>query len=418
MAITEKPGHCQTQRIWPVGHNTENRGRFRHTVQDGLSDATATRGENHKIRSSTLSNGNVPEPYPCSRRGAEGNSLHNERWIPHKTGGGTFSRSQERASRLRTVGAFQAAPLQRRTNDVLQMPVIQAPQSHMSQPRVLCNLQRQTRDKCLHKETQGGTSYNGAMRKLQREPSCMESQMPRMSETDPQRTMPGHNPAKKRKDSYTEEAENLGNCPISTGNIKNRLLCGNVKGSSEASTNPQVPKGEKATKGKKTHQDCRAAIKARCGRKFPQGKEGPGTSRQVDSKGQSRNKENCFCTNTDISYASTRKETQTPRRERKESVTQTSPVKTPVTKTPTTLKEGAYSLSGQQLVVMMQTFATALAAQLNITLHTEQVKNATRATLNASKFLSKINEDKTRRQNKMSISLDAGMNTSMDITDH
>ena len=107
------------------------------------------------------------------------------------------------------------------------------------------------------------------------------------------------------------------------------------------------------------------------------------------------------------------KETQTPRRERKESLTQTSPVKTPAT-----LKEGAYNLSGQQLVVMMQTFATALAAQLNITLHTEQVKNATRATLNASKFLTKTNEDKTRRQNKMSISLDAGMNTSMEIIDH
>ena len=67
---------------------------------------------------------------------------------------------------------------------------------------------------------------------------------------------------------------------------------------------------------------------------------------------------------------------------------------------------------------MMQTFATALAAQLNITLQTEQVKNATRAILNASKFLTKTSEDKTRRQNKMSISLDAGMNTSMDITDH
>ena len=100
------------------------------------------------------------------------------------------------------------------------------------------------------------------------------------------------------------------------------------------------------------------------------------------------------------------KETQTPRRERKESVAQTSPVKTPVTKTPATLKEGAYNLSGHQLVMMMQTFATALAAQLNITLQTEQVKNATRATLNASKFLTKTSEDKTRRQNKMSISLE------------
>ena len=112
------------------------------------------------------------------------------------------------------------------------------------------------------------------------------------------------------------------------------------------------------------------------------------------------------------------KETQTPRRERKESVTQTSPVKTPVTKTLATLKEGAFNLSGQQLVVMMQTFATALAAQLNITLHTEQVKKATRATLNASKFLTKTKEDKTRRQNKMSISLDEDMNTSMEMIDH
>ena len=112
------------------------------------------------------------------------------------------------------------------------------------------------------------------------------------------------------------------------------------------------------------------------------------------------------------------KEAQTPRRERKKSVTQTSPVKTPVTKTPATLKEGAYNLSGHQLVVMMQTFATALEAQLNITLQTEQVKKATRATLSASKFLTKTSEDKTRRQNKMSISLDAGMNTSMEIIDH
>ena len=111
------------------------------------------------------------------------------------------------------------------------------------------------------------------------------------------------------------------------------------------------------------------------------------------------------------------KETQTPRRERKESVTQTPPMKTLVTKTSATMKEGDYSLSGHQLVLMMQTFATALAAQLNITLQTEQVKNAMRATFNASKFLNRTSEDKTRRQDKMLISLDTGMNTSMEITD-
>ena len=79
------------------------------------------------------------------------------------------------------------------------------------------------------------------------------------------------------------------------------------------------------------------------------------------------------------------KETQIPRRERKKSVTQTSPMKTLVTKTQATKKEGDYSLSGHQLVLMMQTFATALVVQLTITLQTEQVKNAMRATLNASK---------------------------------
>ena len=105
------------------------------------------------------------------------------------------------------------------------------------------------------------------------------------------------------------------------------------------------------------------------------------------------------------------KETQTPRRERKESETQT-----PATKTLATMKEGDYSLSRHQLVLMMQTSA-ALIAQLNIKLQTEQVKKATRATLNATKFLTRSSKDKTRRQNKMTISLEASMNTSMEMID-
>ena len=251
--------------------------------------------------------------------GTESNPMHDQRWISHKTGGGASNRSQEGASRPRTMGAFQTAPLHRGTNEVLQMPAILAPQSYMSQPRVLCNLQRQTRDKCLHKQAQGGTSYNGAMHKLRREPSCMESQMPRTSETDSDRTTPGHNPAKKRKSSYTEEADNFGDCPLNIRNVKNRLLCGNIKRSSQASANSQAPKGEKATKAKKSHQHCRAAIKSRCGGKFPQGEERPSTSREVDGegKGQSRNKENGFCTNTDISCASTSKGDPNPRKGKK-----------------------------------------------------------------------------------------------------
>ena len=233
---TQKPVDGQNQRLRSVGHYPKDRGSLQH-VEPDVSHTTKTRGEGYQIHPSPLSNGNVSVPHPSCRWGTERSPMHDQRWISHKTDGVASNRSQEGASRPRTVGAFQAAPLQRRTNEVLQVPAILAPQSHMSQPRVLCNLQRQTRDKCLHKEAQGGTSYNGAMHKLQRESSCMESQMPRTSETDSDRTTPGHNPAKKRKGSYTEEADNLGNCPLNIRNVKNRLLCGNVKRSSQARAN-------------------------------------------------------------------------------------------------------------------------------------------------------------------------------------
>ena len=294
--------------LMSVGHYPKDRGSLQH-IEPNVFHTTKTRGEDYQIHPSPLSNGNVSVPHLSCRWGTESNPMHNQRWISHKTDGGASDRSQEEASQPRTVGAFQAAPLHRETNEVLQMLAILAPQSYMSQHRVLCNLQRQTRDKCLHKEAQGGTSYNDGMHKLQREPSCMESQMPRTSETDSDRTMPGHNPAKKRKVSYTEEADNLRDSPLNIRNIKNRLLCGNIKRSSQASANSQAPKGEKATKAKKSHQHCRATIKSRCGGRFPQGEERPGTSRGVDGegKGQSRNKENGFCTNTDISCASTSK---------------------------------------------------------------------------------------------------------------
>ena len=244
--------------------------------------------------------------------------------------------------------------------------------------------------------------------------------MPRTSETDSDRTTPGHNPAKKRKGSYTEEADNLGDCPLNIRNIKNRLLCVNIKRSSQASANSQAPKGEKATKQRKAtntaEQPSSPAVEENSHR------ERKGLAHLVKSTAKAKAKaETKKMVSAQIHTSpvpAPAKETQTPRRERKESVAQTSPVKHLVTKTPATLKEGSYNLSGHQLVVMMQTFATALAAQLNITLQTEQVKNATRATLNASKFLVRTSEGKTRRQNKMSTSLAAGMNTSMEIIDH
>ena len=166
------------------------------------------------------------------------------------------------------------------------MPAIRAPQSHMSQPRVLCNLQRQTRDKCLHKQAQGETSYNRSMHKLQREPSCMESQMPRTSsETDSGRTTPGHYPAKKRKGSYTEEADNLGDCPLNIRNIKNRLLCGNTKRSPQASANSQAPKGEKAAKAKEKPPTLRRSHPVPLWRKIPTGR---GKARHISSSQRRR----------------------------------------------------------------------------------------------------------------------------------
>ena len=75
---------------------------------------TKTRGEDYQIHPSPLSNGNVSVPHPSCRWGTESNPMHDQRWISHKTGRGASNRSQEGASRPRTVGAFQVAPLHRR----------------------------------------------------------------------------------------------------------------------------------------------------------------------------------------------------------------------------------------------------------------------------------------------------------------
>ena len=236
--------------------------------------------------------------------------------------------------------------------------------------------------------------------------------MPRTSETDSDRTTPGHNPAKKRKSSYSKEADNLHNCPLNLRIDNNCLLCGNAKRSPEESANSQAPKGEEVSKGKKTYQDCGAAIKPAVEENFRRERKGPSHLVKSTAKVKAETKKMVSAQIQTSPVPAPAKETQPPRRERKESVTQAPPMKTPVT-----VKEGDYSQSGYQLVLMMQTFATALAAQLNITMHTEQVKKAIRTTLGAAKFLIRTSEDKMRRQNKMSISLDADMSTSMEIID-
>ena len=118
MAGTEEPDDGQIQRLWPVGNNPKGGVSLQHAKPDGLSYTTATRTD-YEVHSSTLPNGNVPVPHPSSRWDTEGNLLNNERWISHKTSGGTSSRSQKGASGLRTMGALQAAPLQRRADEVL-----------------------------------------------------------------------------------------------------------------------------------------------------------------------------------------------------------------------------------------------------------------------------------------------------------
>ena len=236
--------------------------------------------------------------------------------------------------------------------------------------------------------------------------------MHRMSETDPDRTTPGHNAAKKRKASYTKEADNLHNCPLNLRINKNHLLCRNAKRSPEESANSQAPKGQEAAKGKKTVQDCGEAIKPHGRGKFPQGEERPSTSRQVNGEGESRNKENGFCTNRDISCASTSKGDSNPHKGKKR-VGNTNPDH----KNPGHSKGRGLQSVRTPTCPDVADFATAMAVQLSITLQTEQVKKATRATLNAMKFLTRTSEDKTRRQNKMSISLDEGMNTSMEMID-
>ena len=394
-----------------MGHNTEDRGCLQDTEPNKLFDTIKTRGEDYELHSSPLPNGNISGPHPSSKLSSKGNPLHNQRWISQKTSGGTSCGNQKGATRPRTVGAFQAATLQRRADKMLQVSEVRAPQGQMPQPGVLCHLQRQTRDQCLYQKTQGGTKHNSMLHQLQREPPCVEPQMPRMSETDSNRTMPGHNnTANQGEGSHTKEASHFCYCPLNHRIKKNRLPCKNTERSPEMNPHSKDPKGEETAKGKKTFQDCRTSNKLCCRGKHLQGKEGPGTSRKVDGEAQSgggtKSQTKMVSAQIQTSPVSApAKETQIPRRERKESETQT----------PATTKDGSYSLSGQQIIIMMQTFATALVVQLNITLQTEQVKKTTGTTLNAPKFLTRTSKKMMRRRNKMSINLDAGMNTSMEI---
>ena len=76
MAGTQKPGDGQTQCLWPVGHNTEDRGCLQDIEPDGLFDTIDTRGEDHQICYSSLPNGNVSGSHLSSRWGTKGNPLH------------------------------------------------------------------------------------------------------------------------------------------------------------------------------------------------------------------------------------------------------------------------------------------------------------------------------------------------------
>ena len=419
LAGTQKPGDGQTKCLRSVGHYPKDRGSLHH-VEPNMFHTTKTRGEDYQIHPSPLSNGNVYVPHPSCRWGTESNPMHDQRWISHKIGGSASNRSQEGASRPRTMGAFQTAPLHRGTNEVLQMPAILAPQSHMLQPRVLCNLQRQTRDKCLHKQAQRGTSYNGVMHKLQREPSCMDPKCPerlRLIQTGQRQATT----QSRRERAATPRRQTISvTVPSTSGTSRTVSFAETLKGvhkrvpTSKPQREKSSPRQRKATNT--AEQPSSPTVEENSHRE----RKGPAhlVKSTAKAKAKTETKKMVSAQIQTSPVPAPAKETQTPRREGKESVTQTSPVKTPVTKTPATLKEGACNLSGHQLVVMMQTFAIALAMQLNITLQTEQAKHATRTTLNASKFLTKISEDKTRRQNKMSISLDVGMNTSMEIIEH
>ena len=412
MAGTKKPGDGQTQRVWPMVHHTKNGRSLPNTVSDRITDTVTTGGENLQIHSPPLPNGDVSVPHLSTGWGTEGNSMQDQGWISHQTSGGPSHRDEEGPPRLGTLGAFQDAPLPRRAIEMFQVPKIRAPQSNMPQRRVLRNLQWQTRDLCLHKQTQGGSKHNSTLCKLQREPPCVDRKMPRASETDSDRTTPGHrHTAKEGEGSYTEETSYLHNSSLNLRIRKNGLFCGEGKGSSETNSDSQASKGREVTKGKEPSQNSGRDPKPCGSRTYPQREERPGhlVKSSAKAKAKAEKKKMISAQIQTSPIPATPRETQTPIREIKDTVTQTP--------TPSTKKEGDYCLTGTQLVLMMQTFATTLAAQLNITLQTEQVKKATRATLNASKFLTKTREEKTRTQQKMSISLDAGMNTSMETVD-
>ena len=197
--------------------------------------------------------------------------------------------------------------------------------------------------------------------------------------------MPGHNTAKKRKSSYTKEADNHRNCPLNLRINKNLSPLRKRKPQRERRL-PRVRKPSKTVE-----QPSSPTVEENSRKE----KKGPAHLVKSTAKAKAETKKIISARIQTSPVPAPPKETQTPRRGKKESETQT-----PAIKTPATMNEVDYSVSGHHLVLMMQTFATALAAQLNITLQTEQVKKATRATFNATKFLTRTSENKMGRQKK------------------
>ena len=135
-------------------------------------------------------------------------------------------------------------------------------------------------------------------------PNCPERLRLIQTEQSPATTQP------RRERAATPRRQTISvTVPSVSGSTRIVSFAETLKGAQKRAPTPKPQRERRPPRVRKPSKTVEQPLSPAGRGKFPQGEERPSTSRQVDGEGetQSRNKENGFCTNTNISCASTSK---------------------------------------------------------------------------------------------------------------
>ena len=175
MAGAKKPDDSQTQRLWPMGHYPKDRGGLQH-VEPDLFYTTATGGEDHEIHSPPLSNGNVSVPHTSCRWGTESNPMLDKNWVSHTRQVEVHLIGMKREHLdLGLWGRFKLCLFIEEPMRCFKCQRFLHHKTTCHNPVccAICSSRLET-SICIKKHKEGQAT-NDELRKLQREPSCMES---------------------------------------------------------------------------------------------------------------------------------------------------------------------------------------------------------------------------------------------------